>query len=110
MARLLQHRCRRRLFERIVMKRISKVEVGQRFRAIGVTGKPTYAYEIQAIFRSNIDQHEYARLVEIVDRTPTKTIAVATLVHPRDYVPMPLDAAPKSPPTGRRDGQIRLAL
>ena len=93
------------------MKRISKVQVGQRFRAIGVTGKPTYAYEVEAMFRSNIDEHEYARLVEIIDRTRTKTIAVATLMDPRDYVPLPLDGAPKGPPpTGLGEGEIGRAV
>src|SRR5258708_14534967 len=98
MAKLLQHRCRRRLFERNVMKRINKVQVGQRFRAIGVTGKPTYAYEVEAMFRSNIDEHDYARLVEIVHRTRTKTIAVATPMDPPDYGPLPLARGPNGPP------------
>ena len=92
------------------MKRINKVQVGQKFRAIDVTGKPTYAYEVQAMFRSSIDQHEYARLVELVDRTRTKTIAVATLMDPRDYVPMPLESAPKVPPTGLGEGEIGRAI
>src|SRR5260370_11138173 len=111
MARLLQHRCRRRLFERNVMKRINKVQVGKRFRAIGVTGKPTYAYEVEAMFRSNIDEHDYARLVEIVDRTRTNTIAVATLMDPPRYGPPPLDGAAQGPPpTALGQGQVGRGL
>jgi hypothetical protein len=68
------------------MKRLSKVAVGQRFRSIGVTGKPTYAFEVQMTFRSSVDQREYARLVEIADPTRTKTLALATLQDPRHFV------------------------
>ena len=68
------------------MKRLSKVAVGQRFRSIGVTGKPTYAFEVQMTFRSSVDQREYARLVEIADPTRTKTLALATLHDPRHFV------------------------
>jgi hypothetical protein len=92
------------------MKRITKVHVGQRFRAIGVTGKPTYTYEVQAMFRSNIDEHDYARLVEIVDKTRTKTIAVSTLMDPRHFVPLPVDAPPQGPPTGLGEGEIGRAV
>ena len=68
------------------MKRMSKVTVGQRFRSIGVTGKPTYAFEVQMTFRSSVDQREYARLVELADPTRTKTLALATLQDPRHFV------------------------
>ncbi|HYM27766.1 MAG TPA: hypothetical protein VET66_06435 [Steroidobacteraceae bacterium] len=92
------------------MKRISKVQVGQKFRAIGVTGKPTYTYEVQAMFRSNIDEHDYARLVEMIDQTRTKTTAVATLMDPRHFVPLPVDGPPPSPPTGLGEGEIGRAV
>lgn len=68
------------------MKRVTKVAVGQRFRSIGVTGKPTYAYEVQVTFRSSVDQRDYVRLVEIADPTRTKTLALATLQDPRHFV------------------------
>ncbi len=91
------------------MKRISKVQTGQRFRSIGVTGRPTYAYEVQAIFRSNVDQHDYARLVEMVDRTRTKTICLSTLMDPRHFVPLPSEAASSASAAG--EGEIgRAAL
>ena len=92
------------------MKRISKVQVGQKFRAIGVTGKPTYTYEVQAMFRSNIDEHDYARLVEMIDQTRTKTIAVVTLMDPRHFVPLPVDGPPPSAPTGLGEGEIGRAV
>lgn len=92
------------------MKRISKVQVGQRFRAIGVTGKPTYTYEVQAMFRSNIDEHDYARLVEMIDQTRTKTIAVATLMDPRHFTLLPADGSPPSSPTGLGEGEIGRAV
>ena len=92
------------------MKRITKVQVGQKFRAIGVTGKPTYTYQVQAMFRSNIDEHDYARLVEMIDQTRTKTIAVATLMDPRHFVPLPVDGPPSTPPTGLGEGEIGRAV
>ncbi len=85
------------------MKRISKVQTGQRFRSIGVTGRPTYAYEVQAIFRSNVDQHDYARLVETVDRTRTKTICLATLMDPRHFVPLPSDSPSSASAAGESE-------
>lgn len=91
------------------MKRVNKVQMGQRFRSIGVTGRPTYVYEVQAMFRSNVDQHDYARLVETVDRTRTKTICLATLMDPRHFVPLPADGA--SPAAVSAEGEIgRAAL
>ena len=91
------------------MKRISKVQMGQRFRSIGVTGRPTYVYEVQAMFRSTVDQHDYARLVETVDRTRTKTICLATLMDPRHFMPLPADSAPSAAAAG--EGEIgRAAL
>ena len=87
------------------MKRIVKIEVGQKFRSIGVTGRPTYAYEVQAIFRSSIDQRDYARLVEILDRTRTKTIALATLLDPRHFQPLLEQADGQD--TSRGHGEVR---
>jgi hypothetical protein len=72
------------------MKRAVKIEVGQRFQAIGaVTGMPTYTYEVQALFRSRVDQVAYVRLAQVGDRTQTKSIAVAMLLHPRHFVALP---------------------
>lgn len=72
------------------MKQIAKVEIGQRFQSIGLTGKPTGAYEVQALFRSRVDRLDYARIVDLSDSTHTKVFAVAALVNPRHFVPMPL--------------------
>ena len=71
------------------MKRMSKIAVGQRFRSIGVTGKPTYTFEVQMTFHSSVDQREYARLVELDNPTRTKTLAVAALQDPRHFVAIP---------------------
>jgi hypothetical protein len=87
------------------MKRIVKIEVGQKLRSIGVTGRPTYVYVVDAIFRSNIDQREYARLVEAVDRTHTKTIVLATLLDPRHFQILVEPAA--APDTTRSQSEIR---
>jgi hypothetical protein len=89
------------------MKRIVKVEPGQKFRSIGVTGMTTYAYEVEAVFRSNIDQHDYARLVDLVDRTHTKTIALSTVLDLRHFLPMPQE--PDGEATPRRRGDPRNA-
>jgi hypothetical protein len=71
------------------MKRAAKVEVGQKFQAIGtVTGTPTYTYQVQALFRSRVDQVAYVRLVQVGDPTQTKSIAVTTLVNPRHFIPL----------------------
>ena len=77
-----------------MMKRAVKVEVGQRFQAIGtVTGTPTFGYEVQAVFCSPLDQVTYARLVQIGDKTRIKSIAVASLVNPRHFIPLPTPKA-----------------
>ena len=81
------------------MKRISKVAVGQRYRSIGVTGKPTYTFEVQTTFRSSVDQREYVRLVEVADPTRTKTLALATLQDPRHFVAIPTDDESPRPPS-----------
>ncbi len=68
------------------MRRFKNVEVGQRFRSIGViTGTPTSTYEVQSVFRSRIDQREYARLADIDDPTLTKSITVSTLLNARQF-------------------------
>jgi hypothetical protein len=73
------------------MKRTNKIAVGQRFRSIGVTGKLTYAFEVQTTFRSSVDQRDYVRLVELSNPTRTKTLALATLYDPRHFVAIPTD-------------------
>jgi hypothetical protein len=74
------------------MRRATKVEVGQKFHAIGtVTGTPTFAYEVQAVFESRVDHIAYVRLVQVGDPTQTKSIAVASLLNPRHFVPVPPD-------------------
>jgi hypothetical protein len=91
------------------MKRVNKVEIGQRFEAIGaVRGMPTFGYEVQAVFRSAIDHIDYARLVQLGDPTRTKTISVLALLDPRHFAPLAAEeGAP--PPAERRDAQ-RAAL
>ncbi|HEV8028996.1 MAG TPA: hypothetical protein VGP50_16300 [Stellaceae bacterium] len=81
------------------MKRITKVVVGQRFRSIGVTGKPTYAFEVQTTFRSSVDQREYVRLVEVADPTRTKTLALATITDPRHFVAIQPEGENQRPPS-----------
>lgn len=71
------------------MKRVAKIEVGQRFRSIGVTGKPTGTYEVQALFRSSVDRLDYARIVDLSDNRHTKVFAIAALVNRRHFLPMP---------------------
>ena len=70
------------------MKQSAKIEIGQRFQSIGVTGKPTGAYEVQALFRSRVDRLDYARIVDLSDRRHTKVFAIAALVNPRHFLPM----------------------
>jgi hypothetical protein len=89
------------------MKRTVKIEAGQKFRSIGVTGRPTYVYVVEAIFRSTIDQRDYARLVEALDRTHTKTIALATLLDPRHF--QPSAELPEGPDAPRSQAEIRRA-
>jgi hypothetical protein len=82
------------------MKRNSKIAVGQRFRSIGVTGKPTYAFEVQMTFRSSVDQREYARLVELDNPTRTKTLSVAALQDPRHFIVIPPESENRTPSRG----------
>jgi hypothetical protein len=70
------------------MKHSAKIEIGQRFRSIGVTGKPTGAYEVQALFRSRVDRLDYARIVDLSDSSHTKVYAIAALANPRHFLPM----------------------
>ena len=70
------------------MKHLAKIEVGQRFRSVGVTGKITGSYEIQALFRSGIDRRDYARIVDVSDRSHTKVFALGALIDRRNFVPM----------------------
>lgn len=71
------------------MKHSATIEIGQRFRSIGVTGKQTGAYEVQAIFRSQVDRLDYARIVDLSDSSHTKVFAIAALANPRHFLPMP---------------------
>lgn len=82
------------------MKRITKVTVGQRFRSIGVTGKPTYAFEVQMTFRSSVDQRDYVRLVELADPTRTKTLVLSALTDPRHFVAIQPEGENPRPPRG----------
>jgi hypothetical protein len=69
-----------------IMSRIRKVEVGQRFQSIGaVTGAPTSTYEVQVLFRSRVDNMDYARLALVNDPTAIKSIAVSTLLNPHQF-------------------------
>jgi hypothetical protein len=71
------------------MKQMAKVEVGQKFRSIGtVTGTPVFTYEVQALFRSRVDQVDYARLALVDDHTQLKSIATAVLLNPRHFIPL----------------------
>ncbi|HEX6840505.1 MAG TPA: hypothetical protein VF113_03215 [Stellaceae bacterium] len=74
------------------MKHSATIEIGQRFRSIGVTGKPTGAYEVQALFRSQVDRLDYARIVDLSDSSHTKVFAIAALANPRHFLPMPPSA------------------
>jgi hypothetical protein len=77
------------------MKCVATIEIGQRFRSIGVTGKLTGAYEVQALFRSSIDRLDYARIVDLSDRSCTKVFGLGTLVDPRNFLPMPPSERPR---------------
>jgi hypothetical protein len=90
------------------MKRMSKVAVGRRFRSIGVTGKPTYTYEVEVVFHSSVDQRDYVRLVETIDPTRTKTLAVATLQDPRHFVALPAEGESEPAPPSRGIGRAIL--
>jgi hypothetical protein len=70
------------------MKRVAKIEVGQRFRSVGLTGKMTGSYEVQELFRSSIDRRDYVRIVDVSDRRRTKVFALGALVDPRNFLPM----------------------
>jgi len=71
------------------MKCFSKIEVGQRFSSVGLTGKITGSYEVKELFRSTIDRRDYARIVDISDPSHTKVFALAALVDPRNFLPLP---------------------
>jgi hypothetical protein len=75
------------------MKQNAKVEIGQRFQSLGLTGKPTGAYEVQEIFRSRVDRLDYARIVDLTDSSHTKVFALAALANPRHFLPMPRTAS-----------------
>jgi hypothetical protein len=69
------------------MKRVTEVEVGQRFQSIGtITGAPAFIYEVQAVFTSNVDRLRYARLVSVDDRTQMKSVVSAILLNPRHFI------------------------
>jgi hypothetical protein len=68
------------------MRRLRKVEIGQRFQSIGaITRAPASTYQVQSLFRSQIDQLEYARLAAIDDPTIIKSIGLSTLLNPRQF-------------------------
>jgi len=68
------------------MRRLRKVEIGQRLQSIGaITGAPASTYEVQSFFLSRIDQLEYVRLAAIIDPTVIKSIALSTLLNPRQF-------------------------
>jgi len=71
------------------MKHLAKIEVGQRFSSVGLTGKITGSYEVQDLFRSAIDRRDYVRIVDIADRRRTKVFALGALIDPRNFLPMP---------------------
>jgi hypothetical protein len=80
------------------MKRLEKIEIGQRFQSIGtVTRSPAFTYEVQALFRSKVDDVDYARLVQIGEPTQQKSISAAMLHNPRHFLPV----------IGPTDGQSR---
>jgi hypothetical protein len=71
------------------MKRLEKIEIGQRFQSIGtVTRTPAFTYEVKALFRSKVDDVDYARLVQIGEPTQQKSISAAMLRNPRHFVPV----------------------
>jgi hypothetical protein len=71
------------------MKRAAKIEIGQRFGSLGVGGKITGFYEVQALFRCNLDRLDYARIVDVGDRHHTKVLALGAMVDTRHFMPMP---------------------
>jgi hypothetical protein len=84
---------------RIGMRQAAVVAIGQRFQSIGTLSRaPIYIYEVQDVFRSRVDQLEYARLALIDDRTYQKSVATAALLNRRLFIPLstdgPLSQAP----------------
>jgi hypothetical protein len=72
-----------------MLRKCKKVEVGQRFQSIGaITGVPAAIYEVRSLFRSRIDQVEYARLAVVDDPTAIKSIAIAALLNPAQFSAM----------------------
>ena len=72
------------------MKQPPAIEIGQRFQSVGtLTGEPIFTYEVQAIFRSRVDQVEYARLVRVDERTQQKSVATEALLNRRIFIPLP---------------------
>lgn len=75
---------------RIRMKQVAVVEIGQRFQSIGTLSRaPIYTYEVRDVFRSRVDQVEYARLVLVDDRTYQKSVATTALLSRRLFLPLP---------------------
>jgi hypothetical protein len=82
------------------MKRMEKIEIGQRFQSIGtVTRAPAFTYEVKALFRSKVDDVDYARLVQIGEPTQQKSISAAMLRNPRHFVPVASPAEGQARPT-----------
>jgi hypothetical protein len=77
------------------MKRVTRIEVGQRFQSIGtITGAPAFTYEVQAVFTSKVDRLLYARLVAVDDKTLTKSVVSAILYNPRHFIPVAAVGSP----------------
>jgi hypothetical protein len=79
---------------------MEKIEIGQRFQSIGtVTRAPAFTYEVKALFRSKVDDVDYARLVQIGEPTQQKSISAAMLRNPRHFVPVAAPAEGQARPT-----------
>ena len=71
------------------MRRLKTVEIGNRFQSIGaVTGAPTRMWEVRKLFRSRVDELDYAQLACVEEPTLMKSIGVAVLLDPKHFTPV----------------------
>ena len=71
------------------MKKLLKVEIGQHYQSVGaVTKAAAFTYRVDNLFRSKIDNVEYAQLVQIGDPSRRKSVASSALLNARQFIPV----------------------
>ncbi len=79
------------------MKKTLKVEIGQHYQSVGaVTKAAAFTYRVDNLFRSKIDNVEYAQLVQIGDPSRRKSVASSALLNARQFLPVE-HALPEKP-------------